>query len=601
MLDSLLLKLVQQHSDNDNLDPMRADAFERPIFYVQWIAPVRYLLAMRYLKHKKAILNAFTEQGIYPVYRRDYLAALEARLQQKSWFGRLKHPELWFTPVTVIVFYPLLVAGLIFGCFYMHNWYMDKKISLALADRMPYYSELLHRAQVARQYANDEYLDKYLKQAEAEKHNILSLVPDKGAVHVMLDRALSSMQNDSLSNAEIMIQFKNLNRTLDAEGIPYYLSPKLFFSECSSFAPEMDKQKNAIINLLDRLMRGQEDVQEQPLCRTGIITTYHVDSRRALNYADAAHKELPLYHVTRADRIPAADSALGLTFKSQGIGSLILLDQIQRFAEQSILPALTFQGRNYIIPYWLQGYYDIEESITKNYQTDIAALFPTKESQTLLRAAAKEMLHDQQHLSSSRMQQTLQRSTPPTLDNGGIMGGLDAISGMIDSIQKPEQQPAQQAARQELDEMMMSLLPSIEYHEAYHQIVKDNWPVPDWVGKNFAQLSENGIESSLEELGAYLTQLVYTDVGQKVWLTKLLLFSLNSMTQDQPEYYASSMIFSALRDSYLLRDITPNHTLSVDEKVEIYKALSSMSTSELQQHARKVFEFLFERPVVILQ
>ena len=600
MLDSILLKLIQLESNAQHLDPMQADSFERPSFYVQWIMPVRHLLAMRYLKHKRALLSAFTEQAIYPVYKRDYLAALEEKLQKKAWFDWMKSPSALISPLSVIVFYPLLVAALIFGSWHIHNWYVDKKMHLALADRMPYYSELLHRAQVARQYAADEPLKKFIEQANAEKKNIISLVPNKGTVHLLMERALASMQDDSVTNADIMVHFKNLNTEMDTENLPYYMSPKLFVDECSSFAPGVDKEQNEIINLLERLMRNK-DVEEKPLCRTGIITVYNVDERRALNYLDKKHEELPLYHVTRADKVPAADGALGLTFKSQGIGSLILLDQIKRFAEQSVLPALTFQGRSYIIPYWLQGYYDIEESITKNYKSDIGELFTGPESIKLLRAAAKEMLLDQQHLASSRMQQTLQRSTPPTLNNTGIIGGLDAISGLMDLTQETSKQPAQDAARKELDLLMTSLLPSIEYHEAYHQIEKESWPEPSWVSVNFKDLSENGVESSLEELGAYLTQLVYTDNGHKVWLTKLLLFSLNSMTKDQPEYYASSMIFSAMRDLYLLRDIKPNHNLDVEEKVAIYKALSEMGVAELQNKAHAVFEVLFERPVVILQ
>ena len=600
MFDSLLLKLIRLEPNLQHLDPMQEDGFEQPSFYMQWIVPVRHLMAMRYLKHKKAILEAFTEQSIYPVHKHEYIIALEERLQKRAWFGWMKNPEVWFSPVSAIIFYPLLVAALIFGGWLTHNWYVNKKLHLALADRMPYYSELLHRAQVARQYAADEPLKKFLAQADAEKQNIISLVPNKGSVHLLLDRALSSMLDDTLSNGEIMTQFKYLNTEMDLENLPYYMSPKLFMDDCSSFAPGVDKQQNAIVNLLERLMRDQE-VSERPLCRTGIITVYSINDRRALNYASSDTVELPLYHVTRADRVPAADGALGLTFKDQGVGSLILLDQIKRFAEQSILPALTFQGRSYIIPYWLQGYYDIEESITKNYKSDIGDLFSSPESLKLLRAAAKEMLLDQQHLASSRMQQTLQRSTPPSLTGDGMIGSLDAISGMMDSIQEPSKQPAQDAARKELDKLMMSMLPSIEYHEAYHQIRKESWKEPKWVAVNFETLSENGIESSLEELGAYLTQLVYTDSGHKTWLTKLLLFSLNSMTKDQPEYYASSMIFSAMRDLYLLRDIKPNHTLSVEEKVEIYKVLSEMGIAELQSKARSAFEFLFERPVVILQ
>jgi len=579
---------------------------------------------MRYLKHKTYVLEGFTEQGIYPVHRPEYVLALKERIQKRAWFAWLRRPDYWLFPLTSIVFYPVLIAGLIFGSWHLHHWQISKNMALALADRMPYYSELLHRAQVTKQNQRFDLMEKYLAEAKQERNNIISLVPDKGDVHQQLRLALDSMLNEAITNPEIMVYFKNLNTEMDKQKLPFYMSPKLFSVLCSSFAPEQNAQKVDMITTLQRLLEGKKANNEKPMCRTGIITVYKVQDRRALEYqlpesifetdekslkVDSERlevvsnnsEELPLFHVTRADRVPAADGALGLTFKSQGIGSIILLDQIKRFAEQSVLPALTFQGRSFIIPYWLQGYYDIEESITKNYKSDLTDLFSDPESLQLLREAAKEMLLDQKHLAASRMQQTLQRSTPGDQASVGLLGGsLDALSAMM-TEESEDKKPAQEAAKIEIDALMDSLLPSIEYHEAYHQIVKDEWTEPSWVPTKFAKLSEQGIEASLEELGAYLTQLVYTDTGHKIWLTKLLLFSLNSMTQDQPEYYASSIIFSAMRDHYLMQDIEVNFELSVEEKVDIYKALSTYSPLDLNQIAQKAFEQLFERPVVRLQ
>jgi len=606
MIDSVLLKLVERHADSQNLDAMQADSFEQPAFYSSWISPLRHLFAMRYLKHKSVVLESFTQQGIYPVHRPEYIRVLKERLQKKSWFAWLKKPEFWLFPLSSIVFYPALIAALMFGSWQLHRWHIDKNMEQALADRMPYYSELLHRAQVTRQHQRFDLMEKFLEEAKQERDTIISLVPDKGNVHQQLRIALDSMLDEKATNPDIMKFFKSLNTEMDKEKLPFYMSPKLFSVACSSFAPEQKAEQSDMITTLERLFAGQKPNSNKPMCRTGIITVYNVTDRRALNFEDSPRtsdvEELPLFHVTRADRVPAADGALGLTFKSQGIGSIILLDQIKRFAEQSVLPALTFQGRSFIIPYWLQGYYDIEESITKNYKSDLSDLFSDPESLQLLRNAAKEMLLDQKHLAASRMQQTLQRSMPGNqrASQGVLGGGLDALSAMMTAKNK-HTKPAQQAAKVEIDALMDSLLPSIEYHEAYHQIVKDEWPEPAWVPEKFKDLTEAGIEASLEELGAYLTQLVYTDTGHKIWLTKLLLFSLNSMTQDQPEYYASSLIFSAMRNLYLMEDIKPEFTLSVDEKVEIYKALSTYSPLDLNQLAQKVFEELFERPVVRLQ
>ena len=603
-MDSLLLKLIK-HPDNDkHLDAMQADRFEDPDFYLTWISPLRTLLAARYLKHKTVIIESFTEQGVFPVHKAEYVQALTSRLTQKAWFGWLKRPDYWFAPLSGMVFYPLLVAALIFGSWQAHQWYLAKNLDLALADRLPFYSELIHRAQVAQQYQRFDIRDKVLAQAASERNNIISLVPDKGDVRETLRAALEGLQDDSQSNADTMILFKQLNESLDRQNIPYYVSPKLFTTACSSLAPQKEAAQVDMFNTLKKLMEGDKPTNTDSMCRTGIITVYNVTDRRGLDYNQIEaniNEELPLFHVTRADRVPAADGALGLTFKDQGVGSIILLDQIKRFAEESVLPALTFQGRSYIIPYWLQGYYDIEESITKNYKSDLAELFSDPQSLQLLRAAAKEMLLDKQHLAASRMQQTLQRSRPGDIaPKGTLGGGLDALSSMM-SVERKVLNPAQTAAKLEMDRVMTSLLPSIEYHEAYHQIVKDDWPEPDWIATQFADLSSNGIESSLEELGAYLTQLVYTDTGHKIWLTKLLLFSLNSMTKDQPEYFASSIIFSAMRDLYLMRDIEPSFDLTVEEKVAIYEALSTYSPMELNQLAEQAFIELFERPVVRLE
>lgn len=605
MIDSVLLKLVERHAENTTLDAMQSDSFEQPAFYSPWISPLRYLLAMRYLKHKSAILDSFAEQGIFPVRRPDYIQALEERLQKKSWFAWLKKPEYWLFPLSSIVFYPIIIAALMFGSWQLHQWHIDKNMEQALADRMPYYSELLHRAQVTRQHQRFDLMEKYLAEAKQERDTIISLVPDKGNVHQQLKIALNSMLDEKITNPEIMVFFKNLNTEMDKQKLPFYMSPKLFSVMCSSFAPSQKAEQSDMITTLERLFAGQKPDSNKPMCRTGIITVYKVADRRALDYQAIAEasalEELPLFHVTRADRVPAADGALGLTFKSQGIGSIILLDQIKRFAEQTVLPALTFQGRSFIIPYWLQGYYDIEESITKNYKSDLTDLFSDPESLRLLRNAAKEMLLDQKHLAASRMQQTLQRSKPGDQASQGVLGGgLDALSSMMTTENK-EAKPAHAAAKAEITTLMDSLLPSIEYHEAYHQIVKDEWTEPSWVPVQFKDLSKQGIEASLEELGAYLTQLVYTDTGHKIWLTKLLLFSLNSMTKDQPEYYASSIIFSAMRDMYLMKDVEANFELSVEEKVDIYKALSTYSPLDLNQLAEKAFEELFERPVVRLQ
>jgi len=288
MIDSLLLKLIEQDSNNEHLDAMSADGFEQPSFYSHWILPLRYLLAMRYLKHKKAVLGDFKTQGIYPIFRRDFIDAMQQRLEKKAWFRGGEHAPAVLSPLSKIIFYPLLIAGVLFGSWQAHTWYVEKNLHLALADRMPYYSEFLHRALVAKQYAAQKPLEETLVQIEEEKQNIISLVPDKGAVHMLMERALSNMQNDKLDNSSVMVSFKQLNAEMDTQGLPYYISPKLFSDQCSNFAPGVNKQENDMINLLDQLLNKKKDPQKtSTLCRTGIITTYKVQQRKALDYVRA--------------------------------------------------------------------------------------------------------------------------------------------------------------------------------------------------------------------------------------------------------------------------------------------------------------------------
>jgi len=312
---------------------MQADNFEQPAFYSSWISPLQYLFAMRYLKHKSEVIKSFIQQGIYPVHKPEYTQQLKERLQKKSWFAWLKKPEFWFFPLSSIVFYPVLIAVLLFGSWRLHQWHIDKQMEQALADRMPYYSELLHRAQVTRQHQRFGLMEKFLKEARQERDTIISLVPDKGNVHQQLQIALDSLLDDRITNPEIMVFFKNLNTEMDKQKLPFYLSPKLFSVLCSSFAPTQKSDQSDMITTLERLFAGQKPDSNKPMCRTGIITVYNVTDRRALDFSDTSRtsevEELPLFHVTRADRVPAADGALGLTFKSQGIGSIILLDQIK--------------------------------------------------------------------------------------------------------------------------------------------------------------------------------------------------------------------------------------------------------------------------------
>jgi hypothetical protein len=367
---------------------------------------------------------------------------------------------------------------------------------------------------------------------------------------------------------------------------------------CSSFIDAPIEQL-MMIKKMESLMSDNKP----EYCRTTIMTTYKVKKRKQLFYADTtANKkevELPLFLSTRVDKVPAVDSALGLTYRETGIGSLILLDRIKRFTTESVLPALTFQGRSYIIPYWMQGYYEIEESITKAYKKDLKKIYYKDTDLRNVKKAVKQLLKDKRRLSNSKMQQTLQRNDTSSSNN--VFGsGLDAISVLLGKKDKTSKKSHEPVEIPDLDKLNDVLLPSIEYHEAYHQIDKKDWKVPAWQKSLFKDLDENMIDHSMEELGAYLSQLANTKEGHNIWLSKLLIFSLNPMTKGQAEYYASGIILSAMESLYQGKKIKPRFEATVEEKTKIYKTLSSLQSRHIRELARLSYEALFERDTPVL-
>jgi len=602
MLNKILLSRLNQ-SAQLNTKAMSTDKFENPATYKGWIYPLRYLLALRYLKQKQKVLGWFRFNNIYPVPENDFKDAL---IQQLS--GRIDYQAINKTskaPITALgfkafVIYPMLIAALLFGLYSLNDWYQQRRIKNVLANHLPYYSDLLHRKLLLKHNGSSSQLEKVEASINKVQQKILSDLPEKDGIRLIMEQQLEKLKDSAVSSEDIMLGFKAVNTLFDAKGVPYYLSPKSFSMPCSSLI-DAPVEQMMMLKKLEELMSNNNPER----CRTTMMTVYKVNQRGQFFYdnEDATTTELPLFRVKRIDKVPAVDSALGLTFKERGIGSIILIDRIKKFSLESILPALTFQGRSYVIPYWMQGYYDIEEAVTKGYKKDLNAIYPKKTERLKVKRAVKQIIKNRNRMQNSKMQQTLQRTNNNNEKN--VFGNsFDAISVLLGKNKKQDDKKAQTEKLIEnplLEKLNDVLLPSIEYHEAYHQINKQNWPSPKWINNTFKDdLSENGIDHTMEELGAYLAQLASTEQGHNIWLSKLLIFSLNPMTKGQAEYYASSIILTTLESLYLGKPIEPNYLASVDEKTLIYKTLITKNETEVRALAKIAYEALFEREVPIL-
>ena len=607
---------------------MVSDELENPATYKGWIYPLRYLLALRYLKKKQKVLADFKQKKIHPIADNDFREALIKQLfgTRRSYLKAKNKTPIMAIPFKSYLVYPTLVALLAVGAIQLNQWYQQRKIENVLANHLPYFSDLLHRKLLFKQNGNTSLVEKVSLVIDKEEQKILAGLPEKDGIRTLMQQQLEQLKNSALSSSDIMLGFKKVNTLFDQKGLPYYLTPKSFSMPCSSLI-DASIEEMMMIKKLEELMSDNNP----ELCRTTMMTVYKVEDRKALfvktdstnnknNKKETLNDstkivktrggvldktvELPLFRVKRVDKVPAIDSALGLTFKDRGIGSIILMDRIKKFSQESVLPALTFQGRDYIIPYWMQGYYEIEEAVTKGYKKDLQEIFKDKAELKKVKTVIKKLIkNNKAHLQNAKLQQSLERQIAPTETN--IFGnGLDAISVLLGKVIKPGStkktsvKPEKEIKNIELlSKLEAVLLPSIEYHEAYHQIEKKHWRQPAWVKTTFKDLSKNGINHTLEELGAYLSQLANTEQGHNIWLSKLLIFSLNPMTKGQAEYYSSGIILKALESIYLEKPLNISYKATVDEKTLIYQTLITLDKNEIKELAKRAYELIFEREV----
>jgi len=611
MLNQIILALI--HKSPAVVKAMQSDDFEKPATYKGWIYPVRYLLALRYLKQKQKTLAQFRLKMIYPVPENDFKAALIERLsghKNASELAKMKQPAIAFGFKSLLI-YPLLIGASIFGLYHLNDWYQQRRVENVLANHLPYYSDLLHQKLLLKHNGIESRLKKVDESIEKVQKKILSNLPDKDGIRSAMNTQLEKLKDSDISSKDILLGFKDINTLFDEKGLSYYLSPKSFSMPCSSLI-DAPVEEMMMLKKLEELMSDNNPER----CRTTMMTVYKVEDRTQLFYdisdvkdaSDEQNKthnnaqkkdiELPLFRVKRIDKVPAVDSALGLTFKNHGIGSIILLDRIKNFAEESVLPALTFQGRNYIIPYWMQGYYEIEEAVTKGYQKDLEKIYPDQKQRRKIKVAIKQLIKDKNRMQNSKMQRTLERTNSNSAKS--IFGnGFDAISVLLGKNKskqdkKPKAEFKEAVLLKKLDDV---LLPSIEYHEAYHQIDKSKWSTPKWTSILKDEVTEDGMDHTMEELGAYLSQLANTEQGHNIWLSKLLIFSLNPMTKGQAEYYASSIILTTLESLYLSEAVKPTYNASVDDKTKIYRILTIMDGDQIRDFSRRAYEILFERKV----
>ena len=146
MLNKIILSYLNA-SNTSNSKGMVADELESPATYKGWIYPLRYLLALRYLKQKQKVLAAFKQKKIYPIADNDFREALIKQLSgtRRSYLKAKNKTPIMAIPFKSYLVYPTLVALLAVGAIQLNQWYQQRKIENILANHLLYFSDFLHR------------------------------------------------------------------------------------------------------------------------------------------------------------------------------------------------------------------------------------------------------------------------------------------------------------------------------------------------------------------------------------------------------------------------------------------------------------------------
>ena len=165
MLNKILFATVQKAT---TMASLQDDVYEQPAQYKGYILPVRYLLAMRYLKHKRAVLNTFREEGVFPPPTDEFKTRLQERLVKKK--TPLSGALSWLSyGATAWFVYPVLLATLAVSGWLFSGWVADQRFEAMLANRLPYYSDLLHRSLMFKYSGYTDAYDKVIVEIKKER------------------------------------------------------------------------------------------------------------------------------------------------------------------------------------------------------------------------------------------------------------------------------------------------------------------------------------------------------------------------------------------------------------------------------------------------
>jgi hypothetical protein len=619
MLDRIILNNLQRQDNAHAPNPMQEDAFEKARTYKGWPWPLRYLLALRYLQRKREMINNYHLRRIYPIPKVDFQEQLIRLLTGEpliiNKLHKTKQPKqetshdlppvsqttprshlpLWTWLLRSFVLYPLLIMFVIGTGWIVSNYIQTQRMEKMLANDLIQYADLLHR-NIENQVTNDAIAAAQLQQkADIVRQEIINALPEKGQLKTKFNRALQSMGQTDIPNEQIIDNFTAVNVEMDRQGLKYYIAPRIYVGSCASFMTLPFEWHLLIKDLFAKRPKLNTS------CKTIALIVYKVNKRQLFFHEG---DPLPIFYTTRLDRLPVSESALGLTHY-RGLGSLVLTDRIHQYSTDSLMPALTRQGRKLITPFWTKGNYSVEEAVAGTYQKAFEAIYQDDpENKKILKRAAKTLISFHEYMARSQFRHSLLRVDSNTTVGGGdnlLSTGLEALSMVWNEEDEHINDPVlgELPAIKPLKELIIQ---SVAYHEAFHQVRnKEGWKEPKWAKRLLNHLDHTSRDRVVDELEAYLVQLYYADKIHNIVMSHIFFFSLNVLMDNEAEHYASKIMLPALDDVYRGKTNFQPRVLNRPLKLfTIFKKLiddQGMPDKRLSKMAGIVYSKLFGREI----
>lgn len=588
---SVLRSMIREALDRHRTPiPLHGDdPLGRAGAYPGWPWLLRLAAAKRYLRLKSEVLAGARVRGRLPGSRAELRAELVERVTNTRQPG-------WAVGLRVWILYPLVAALVAGGLLWASAHASERQLSAAFQHGFVRYCDLLHRQESMRALSaltggapltQQRLAGLHLKAEQLEVRVIASL-PD--SARPAARAALKAMREVGEDAVALQQALGALNAALASEDRGYHVEARLVSGPCVSYLPVPRSFRNTLEAL----------GQDLGTCRSVYPLSYLVERGSDWQAGwEIAGTTYPVHHVRRLDSLPVVESALGITYDG-GYGSQVLLDRVEAYLEEAIVPSLAPRGR--FSMFGLASDTDgFEDAAAKMISSGVEAQLSRVEMAALRRLASETVAQDAA-TRRARLKQTLLHHGNSGEGGGSdpLDAGIDAVSGRILGPASGDDGWSRGEAEDALRVLRDLLVRAVAAHEVRHQANqpgpgRPGLALPVWPGLSLPR-DEAARRHIADEVSAYLTGIVAGEGMRQVQVVQLLSFALNDALRTRPEGPAGELVLGTMAS---VADALPMPVRAHQGRPlrRAFERLQVGTDAELGQWAAEAYEALFGEPV----